>query len=133
MNLNGPLSYMGREEKGIMGCPSMSCLNEKCNSTWFEYLYPTIGVKCKNMRMQVWARMQEHNGTNQSIFSYDTILIGQLGCVPYTLHTTHLCEYGLTRQFAHVGLLVGRAFSDSSTFFGHPLALVTVTAVLCKT
>ena len=68
-------------------------------------------------------------------FSYDTILIGQLGCVPYTLHTAHTFEYGLTRQFAHrwFSFLVGRAFSVSSTFAGYLLELVIVMVALCKT
>ena len=32
-------------------------------------------------------------------FSYGTILIGHLGCVPDTLHRAHTCVYGLTSQF----------------------------------
>ena len=62
--------------------------------------------------------MQEHSNamTGPILLIYFPVVLSQLGCVPYTLHTVHTCKYELTSQFAHrwATFLVGRAYFGSS-------------------
>ena len=98
--------------------PYKNALPEKCSSTWLEYLKkysvsdPLSGL-CNN-------HMQRNDETYLSFrFSYDAVVTDNFGRVPYTLHTAHTCEYGLTSQFAHrwATFLVKQAYSGS--FLGH--------------
>ena len=71
--------------------------------------WPPIGVMQQSHAMRWW-------DLSFNLSSYGAVLMGKFGRVPYTLHTAHTWEYGLTSLFAHrwATFLVRRAYTRSS-------------------
>ena len=51
--------------------------------------WPPIEVMQQSHAMRWW-------DLSFNLSSYGAVLTDKFGCVPYTLHTTHTCKYGLT-------------------------------------